>query len=117
MYSEQINHIKSYSAKLTAAMPDAMKAFYSLSRASSTPGALDTKTKELIALAIGVAKHCDGCIAFHTRSALNAGATPEQIMETLMVTVAMDGGPALMYATHVMEAIEEFSQEAAQANS
>ncbi len=110
MYSEQINHIKSYTAKLTAALPEAMKAFYSLSRASSSPGALDTKTKELIALAIGVAKHCDGCIAFHTRAALNAGATPEEIMETLMVTVAMDGGPALMYATHVLEAMEEFTQ-------
>lgn len=74
---------------------------------------VETQTKELIALAIGVAKHCDGCIAFHTRAALQAGAPPEEIMETLMVTVAMDGGPALMYTTHVMEAIEEFTEDQA----
>ena len=89
-----------------------MKGFYALSRASSAPGALDTKTKELLALAIGVATHCDGCIAFHTQAALTAGATRAEILETLGVTVMMGGGPSLMYATHVMEALEQFSTPA-----
>jgi AhpD family alkylhydroperoxidase len=109
-YSDQITHIKRYTGQLAKELPDVMKAFYGLSRNSSTPGALDTKTKELIALAIGVATHCDGCIAFHTRAALQAGASREEIVETLGVTVMMGGGPSLMYAAHVMEAIEEFQQ-------
>lgn len=109
-YLDQIRHIKGYTSKLSAALPDVMKAFYALSKSSSTPGALDPKTKELIALAIGVATHCDGCIAFHTHTALKAGASKEEIMETLGVTILMGGGPSLMYTTHVLEAVEQFEQ-------
>lgn len=109
-YTEQMKHIRSYTSKFSTALPDVMKSFYALNKASSAPGVLDSKTKELMALAISVAIHCDDCIAFHTHSALQAGATKEEIIETLGVTVFMGGGPALMYATHVMEAVEELQQ-------
>ena len=102
-----MKQVRSYSGKLSKALPDVMKGFYSLSKASSSPGVLDSKTKELMALAISVAIHCDDCIAFHTDSALKAGASKEEILETLGVTIFMGGGPALMYATHVMQAMEE----------
>jgi alkylhydroperoxidase/carboxymuconolactone decarboxylase family protein YurZ len=45
--------------------PDTVKAFGSLSTAATATKALDTKTKELMALAIGIAVHCDGCVAYH----------------------------------------------------
>jgi AhpD family alkylhydroperoxidase len=106
-YTEQMKHIRGYTGKLSKVLPDVMKNFYALSKASSTAGVLDAKTKELIALAISVATHCDDCIAFHTSSALKAGATQAEILEMLGVAVFMGGGPALMYATHVMEAVEE----------
>jgi AhpD family alkylhydroperoxidase len=106
-YADQMKHVRSYTSKLSNALPDVMKSFYALSKASSSEGVLDAKTKELIALAIAVATHCDDCIAFHTSSALKAGATPEEIMEMLGVVVFMGGGPALMYATHAIEAVEE----------
>lgn len=109
--SEQMKHIRSYTGKLSNALPDVMKSFYALNKAYSASGALDTKTKELIALAIAVATHCDDCIAFHTNSALKAGATQAEILEMLGVVIFMGGGPALMYATHVMEAVEELQQE------
>lgn len=105
--AERMKHIRSYTGKLSNALPDVMKSFYALSKASSAAGVLDSKTKELIALAIAVATHCDDCIAFHTSSALKAGASKEEILEMLGVVVFMGGGPALMYATHVMEAVEE----------
>jgi AhpD family alkylhydroperoxidase len=111
-YSEQIRQVKRQTQQLSQALPEVMKAFYALSHSSSVPGALDAKTKELIALAIGVATHCDGCIAFHTQAALRAGATQQEIIETLGVTVAMGGGPSLMYATHVMDAMAEFAPPA-----
>jgi len=111
-YNQEIDHIKSYTAKIAQAIPETMRAFYALSRASSTDGALDPKIKELMALAIGVTTHCDGCIAFHTRAALHAGANSAEIMETLSVAIAMGGGPALMYASHVVEAMEEFQNNA-----
>ncbi|WP_448380589.1 carboxymuconolactone decarboxylase family protein [Gloeomargarita sp.] len=107
-YQQTIDQIKTYTAKITQAIPETMRAFYALSRASSTAGALDTKTKELIALAIGVTSHCQGCIAFHTRAALQAGANPAEIMEALSVAIAMGGGPALMYASDAVAAMEEF---------
>ena len=109
-YPEQTKHIKKYTSQIRTALPEVMKAFYSLGQNASTSGAIDAKTKELIALAIGVATHCDNCIAFHTQAALKAGATREEIMETLGVTIYMGGGPSLMYAAHVVEAIEQFEQ-------
>lgn len=107
-YSEQMKRIRSYAGKISSALPEEMKSFYALSKASSTAGVLDTKTKELISLGISVAIHCDDCIAFHTHAAMKAGATKEEIIETLGVAIFMGGGPGLMYATHVMEAVEEF---------
>ncbi len=106
-YTDQMKQIRGYTSQLSHALPELMKSFYALSKASSTPGALDTKTKELIALAIAVATHCDDCIGFHTKAALQAGASQAEILEMLGVAVFMGGGPALMYATHVMAAIAE----------
>jgi AhpD family alkylhydroperoxidase len=62
-YTEQMKHIRSYTSKFSTALPDVMKSFYALNKASSAPGVLDSKTKELIALAISVAINCDDCIA------------------------------------------------------
>lgn len=109
-YPQKTRHIKSYTAKISKAIPEVMEHFYGLTKAASTSNALDTKTKELIALAIAVATRCDDCIAFHTQAALRAGATEEEIMETLGVTIQMGGGPSLMYATHVVEAMEQFQK-------
>jgi AhpD family alkylhydroperoxidase len=107
-YADKMKQVRTYTGKLSTALPEVMKNFYALSKASSASGVVDSKTKELIALAISVTTHCDDCIAFHTNSALSAGATKEEIVEVLGVAVFMGGGPALMYATHVMAAIEEF---------
>jgi AhpD family alkylhydroperoxidase len=105
--AEKMKHIRTHTGKLSNALPDLMKNFYGMGKAATAAGVLDNKTKELMALAIAVAIHCDDCIAFHTSSALKAGATRDEILETLGVTVFMGGGPALMYATHVIEAVEE----------
>lgn len=114
-YPEQLSQIKRGLRRLGASQPETIQAFTALHRATMSPGALDPKTKELIALAVGVAAHCDGCIAFHTHDALKAGATEAEIMETLGVAVLMGGGPALMYATHVLEAVQQFQEAEAEA--
>ncbi len=109
-YPEQTRHIKRYMGKMRESLPELMDSFFNVNRQSYTPGSLDTKTKELIALALGVASRCDDCIAMHTQGALQAGATKEEIIEMLGVTVAMGGGPSLMYATHVLVALEQFEE-------
>ena len=72
--------------------------------------ALDTKTKELISVALSVAAKCKWCIAFHTKNALDAGATKDEIMEACYVAILMTGGPAFMYTQFVLKAIEEFTK-------
>jgi len=107
-FPDQLRHIKEYMGLLSQGAPGTMKAFSDLHHEAGTPGALDFKTKELIALAIGVSLRRNGCIAFHTHDALKAGATREEIMDTLGVAVLMGGGPSMIYATHVVEALEQF---------
>ena len=85
-----------------------MKGFSALAHAATQNGALDKKTKELIALAIGVAVRCDGCIGFHMQALLKLGASKAEIEETLNMAVYMGGGPSLMYAAHAMQAYDEF---------
>jgi AhpD family alkylhydroperoxidase len=87
---------------------DVMKAFSNLAQAATTPNALDVKTKELIALAIGVAVHCDDCIAFHVKAAVDHGATKDEILETLGMAIYMGAGPSAMYASHAYEAYTQF---------
>lgn len=107
-YPTQLDHIRTWMARLTEGQPAAMGGFAQLHEAASGAGALDARTKELIALAIAVTARCDGCIAFHTNDCLAAGATREEIMDALGVAVLMGGGPSVIYATHVVEALEQF---------
>jgi AhpD family alkylhydroperoxidase len=90
--------------------PDVMKAFSGIAQAATKAGALDTKTKELIALAIGVAVRCDDCIAFHAKAASDRGATSEEILETLGMAIYMGAGPSVMYAAHALEAYQQFTE-------
>ena len=75
-------------------------------------GALDTKTKEPIALAISVAVLCDDCIAHHNYDALEAGATREEIADAFGVAILMGGGTSVVYATHAIEAVDQFLERA-----
>lgn len=88
-----------------------MSGFGKLHRSAMAPGALDTATKELLALAIGITSHCEGCIAFHVHDALKAGASREQIEETIGVAVMMGGGPAAVFGSDALTALDQFMQE------
>jgi AhpD family alkylhydroperoxidase len=95
---------------LRSGTPDAMKAFNDLGRAATAPGALDAKTKELIALALSVAVRCDPCIGFHAKALVKHGGTKQELQEMLAVATYMGGGPSLMYAASALAAFDEFSQ-------
>lgn len=87
---------------------DTMQGFSAMAQAATKAGALDKKTKELIALAIGVSARCDGCIGFHSEALVKLGATREEVEEALGMAVYMGGGPSLMYAADAMLAYEQF---------
>lgn len=90
-------------------LPDVMKAFGDLARAATRDGALGRKTKELIALALGVAAHCDACIDFHVQALVRLGTTKSELEEVLGMAIYMGGGPSAMYAASALAAFEEFS--------
>lgn len=93
---------------LRGGAPEVMKAFSGIAQAATAARALDVKTKELIALGIGVAVRCDDCIAFHVKAAVEHGATREEILETLGMAIYMGAGPSVMYASHALEAFAQF---------
>jgi len=112
-YVEITRNISTNLKKLRGDIPDTMKGFAALAQAAARDGALDKKTKELMALALGVAGHCDGCIGFHTEALVKLGVTRQEIEETLGMAVYMGGGPSLMYAADAIAAYEQFEQQAA----
>ncbi|CAB4946797.1 MAG: carboxymuconolactone decarboxylase family protein [Actinobacteria bacterium] len=95
--------------QLRQAIPEVYKGFADLSSAALAPGVLETKTKELIAMAIGVVHGCDGCIASHARGAARAGATRQEAAEAIGVTFLMQGGPATIYGARAYSAFCEFA--------
>lgn len=95
--------------QLSKGQPELMKSFQGLHHAALGNGALDTKTKELIALALGISTHCQRCIGLHTAAALKAGASKEEVQDTIAVATLMGGGPALMYGLEALKAVEELA--------
>jgi len=89
--------------------PNPMKAFGALSVAATASQTIDTKMKELMSLAIGIAVHCDGCVAYHTKMAHQHGATREEVAETAALAVYMGGGPAAVYAADALRAYDQFA--------
>ncbi len=107
-YSKNYNDLTKLMGELGDRIPATMLGFSELHKASVTEGALPTKIKELIALGIAITVRCDGCIGFHVRDALIAGASSEEIMESIGVAVMMGGGPAVVYGCEAMEALNQF---------
>jgi AhpD family alkylhydroperoxidase len=101
---------------LRQAVPDVYRGYRELHDAALAlaSGALDAKTKELIALAIAVSKECDGCIAAHAHAAVRQGATPAEAAEAIGVTFLMNGGPATVYGARAFDAFREFYDQAAE---
>lgn len=92
--------------------PETAKGFAALSQGAMVDGALDKKTRELLALAIAVTQRCQPCINLHVEALMKVGATREEIGSCLAMCVQMGGGPALMYCAHALAAWDELAQPA-----
>ena len=89
--------------------PETMKAFGALSAAATADGALDPRTKELMALAIGIAVHCGGCVAYHAKQAHKHGASKDEVTETVALAIYMGGGPSAVYGADALRAYDQFA--------
>lgn len=110
--SDTAEKLRSFNADLREYVEQApeIQRFQEFIDAAEETDALDHKTKELMALAIGVAERCEPCILWHTDAALKAGATTEEVDDALKVAVVMGGGPALAYAAHAHQACVDLAE-------
>ncbi len=107
-YLDITKQISSGIRTLRKDIPDVMAGFSAMAQAAGKDGALDKKTKELVALGIAISTRCDGCIGFHTEALVKLGCTRAEFEETLGMAVYMGGGPSLMYAGDAMTAWEQY---------
>ena len=109
-FAQIAKDVMTYVGLIQQGAPDAMKAFGALSMAATASKAIDSKTKELMALAIGIAVHCDGCVAYHVKMAYQHRATRGEIAETVALAVYMGGGPAAVYGADALRAYDQFQR-------
>ncbi len=83
--------------------PDAAKAFWAFDKAAMAAGAVPSKYKELIALGVALTTQCPYCIDIHSSRAREAGATEEEISETVFVAAALRAGAAVTHGTHAIK--------------
>ena len=87
--------------------PKMLEAYRNLAAAQGSNGALDAKTRELIAMAVAVTTRCDGCISSHAAAAIKAGATEAELSDALGTAIALNAGAAYVYSLRAMEAFKD----------
>jgi AhpD family alkylhydroperoxidase len=92
---------------LRALIPEVMRGYGELSRAAMAPGELNSATKELLAIVIAITRECDGCIVAHTRSAVRAGVTRQEVAEAVGVAILMNGGPGTVWGPRALRCYDE----------
>lgn len=110
-YHDMSKQLQAESKVLRELIPDVWAGFVSMHRGAMADGALDAKTKELIALAIATIDECDGCVSSHARGAARRGATDQEVAEALGVTLLMGGGPATVWAPRAFAAFKEYQAD------
>ena len=108
--AQKIAEIKACSKVFRDASPDVIGSFKKLRNAAcNDEGVLSYKTKELIALAVSVARKCEPCILSHLEAALELGTTREELVEALNVAILLCGGPGVSYAASTLAAYDELT--------
>jgi len=107
---------KEYKGQIAAAVremaalnPDVVRAYAGLHHANAKAKHLDPKTRELIALAAAITLKCDGCIDAHAEGALRAGASKEEIVEVIGVTVSVNAGAAMVFSARAIDAYDTYA--------
>jgi AhpD family alkylhydroperoxidase len=101
---------KELNEKKAALAPENIQAWRNFSKTVFKAGALDEKTKQLIAVAVAHVTQCPYCIRGHSAGALNKGATKEEIMEAIWVAAEMRAGAAYAHANIAMDEIEKYQK-------
>lgn len=106
-WTDLLGTLKRSYTRLGNSNPKMLAAYRGLAAADASNGALDAKTRELIAMAVAVTTRCDGCISSHAAAAAKAGASEAEVSDALGVAIAMNAGAAYVYSLRAMEAFQE----------
>jgi AhpD family alkylhydroperoxidase len=109
-FPEILHDLNNTLVDLSDALPETIKSFSRMGIAAKTDGALDAKTKELIAVAISVSGRCDACIASHVKGTIDHGASREEFLDMLNMAIYMGGGPSVAYGAQALQAYDQFSE-------
>jgi AhpD family alkylhydroperoxidase len=110
-WKAQLSNTRKAAGELAKHSPKLVQAYQGLAAAQNGAGALDPKTRELIAMAVAVTTKCDGCISSHAKAAREAGATEAELADALGTAIAMNAGAAYVYSVRAMEAFGQFQPE------
>lgn len=94
-------------SKLLALDSAVYKAFLDMEHAAFSDGALDRRTKELIAIGISVVINCESCMQWHIEQAAKSGADERQILAAIEVGIEMGGGPATAHARFALDVLAD----------
>lgn len=108
---EDLKNSRIAGARLMKASPKLMEAFQHLGSAQNGAGAIDRKTRELIALAVAVTTRCETCIAGHVKAAVAAGVTEAELADAMGTAIAMNAGAAYAFSVKAFDAYAEFSED------
>jgi len=106
-YNQITQEISDSLAKLRFEAPEIMKGHSDLAVLATKDGVLDKKTKELIALALGIASRCDVSVLLHTQILIKLGVTKQEIVEVIGLATYMGGASSLMCASNALKAFEQ----------
>lgn len=104
---DQIEGFKRRLARYHGDSPAVAGAFQQLHEAALSDGELSRAQKELMAMAISIVTHCEGCVAWHLAAAAGAGATRKQAIEAVDVAVLMGGGPSMTNGAAAIDLVNE----------
>lgn len=109
--SADLQALKACAAQRRDLTPDASKAFDAFQRVVFADGALDSKTKQIIAVAVAHVTQCQRCIRSHSKAATRLGATRRELMEAVWVAAEMRAGGAYAHSDVMLDAINETDGE------
>jgi len=108
LMKQKMQEVSQLTHRLQKEHPVETAGFLSFLKHAEEGKALDLRHKELINVALAVAAQCEWCIAFHVEGAVKAGASRDEIVEAGYMAIIMHGGPAYMYMTPLLQALDEF---------
>ncbi len=91
--------------------PGQQAAFDAFGKAVFAGGALPAKVKQIIAVAVAHVTQCPYCINGHTKAALRAGATPQELVEAIWVAAEMRAGGAYAHSTIMLATLAEVEEK------